>query len=91
MFGGQGGARGPQNELHHHFWASLGTALAPKHAPRTLSGPPKNRSERKLELLKNTKDFNQNLSPDEFLPIQAPPQTAPMDLHTRPEGPLRAS
>ena len=80
---------GPQNELHHYPWVSLGVTLAPEHAPRTPSGPSKNRSERKMELLKkNTRDLPQNLSPGTLLLIQAPPKTAHMDRHTCPEGAL---
>lgn len=82
---------GPPKKSIDHFWHPLDAALAPEHASRTASGPSKNRSKQKIELLKNTGDFPQKLSPGELLAIQAPPQTGPMDLHTRPEGPLRAS
>ena len=82
---------GPPNKSIDHFWHLLDAALAPEHASRTASGPSTNRSKQKIELLKNTWDFPQKLSPGELLAIQAPPQTGPMDLHTRPEGPLRAS
>ena len=82
---------GPPKKSIDHFWHPLDAALAPEHASRTASGPSKNRSKQKMELLKNTGDFPQKLSPGELLAIQAPPQTGPMDLHTRPEGPLRAS
>jgi hypothetical protein len=82
---------GPPKKSIDHFWHPLDAALAPEHASRTASGPSKNRSKQKIELLKNTWDFPQKLSPGELLAIQAPPQTGPMDLHTRPEGPLRAS
>ena len=35
-----------------HFWHPLDAALAPEHASRTASGPSKNRSKQKIELLK---------------------------------------
>ena len=73
------------------FWHPLDAALAPEHASRTASGPSKKRSKQTIELLKNTGDFRQQLSPGDLLAIQAPPQTGPMDLHTRPEGLLQAS
>jgi hypothetical protein len=82
---------GPPKKSIDHFWHPLDAALAPEHASRTASGPSTNRSKQRVELLKNTWDFPQKLSPGELLAIQRPPKTGPMDLHTRPEGPLRAS
>ena len=86
------GPPGDPQKIDRSFLAPLGRRLGPRTCfSRTASGPSKKRSKQKIELLKNTLDFPQKLSPGELLAIQAPPQTGPMDLHTRPEGLLQAS
>ena len=79
---------GPKMKLINFLGPPLGTSFAAEHAPRTLSGPPKNHSERKMKMLKSAQEIHQNLSPGELLPIQDPPKRGSMDLIKFPEGPL---
>ena len=78
---------GPKMKLINFLGPPLGASFAAEHAPRTLSGPPKNRSERKMKMLKSAQEIHQNLSPGELLPIEDPPKRGSMDLIKFPEGP----
>jgi len=79
---------GPKKKLIDSLGAPLDTSFAPKHAPRSLSGRPKNRSERKMKMLKFAQFFHQKMSPGELLQIQDPQKGPPLDLISFPEGAL---
>ena len=78
--------RGPKVNLVHLPGPPFGIPVALPHAPGTPSGPSKNRSKRKTEILKPAQFFNQKSSPGELLPIQDPPKRAPLDPCHFPKG-----
>ena len=80
--------RGPKVNLVHLPGPPFGIPVALPHAPGTPSGPSKNRSKRKTEILKPAQFFHQKSSPGKLLPIQDPPKRAPLDPCHFPEGPL---
>ena len=82
---------GLQKSAETCFLAPLGAAFAPPHGSRTLSGPSKKRSERKMKSSKIIKELNQKSSPDYVFQIQDLPKRAPVDLMNFPEGSLRPS
>ena len=77
-----------QNKFYRVPVPSLGTTWAAERAPGTPSGPSKNRSERKTELLILHLFYHQIWSPGILLQIPDPSKRPPMDLVTFSEGPL---
>ena len=75
---------GPPKKSIDHFWHPLDAALAPEHASRTASGPSKNRSKQKMELLKKHLGFPSKVEPWRTLGDPGAPPN-------RPHGPAYAS